>query len=64
MSAVQTECTIRFKTYEIKSPTGLPSTLKLCWLDWPLPDGLFPTSIWQHLRMGSYFACWRLADHD
>jgi hypothetical protein len=64
MQAAEMEYRIQVKTYKMKSPTGAPSTLKLCWSRWPLPDGLFPTSIWQHLRMGSFYACWRLVNHE
>jgi hypothetical protein len=62
MQAVEVESVIQVKTYKLKSPTGVPSTLKLCWSRCPLPDDLFPTSAWQHLRMGSFYACWRLVN--
>jgi hypothetical protein len=64
MQAVEMEHIIRVKTYEMRSPTGVPSTLKLCWSQWQLPDDHFPTSAWQHLRMGSFYACWRLVEHE
>jgi hypothetical protein len=64
MNALETERIIRVKTYKMTSQTGVPSTLKLCWSEWPLPDVLFPTSIWQHLRMGSFYACWCLVSHE
>jgi hypothetical protein len=63
MRAVEMECKIQVKTYEMTSPTGVLSTLKLCWSEWPLPEDLFPMPLWQHLRMGSFYACWRLVAH-
>jgi hypothetical protein len=64
MQAVETDNTIQVKTYKMKSPTGVPSTLKLCWSERPLPADLFPASTWQQLRMGSFYACWRSVDHE
>jgi len=63
MQAVEVERVIQVKTYEMKSSAGVASTLKLCWSDLPLPDVMFPTSMWQHLRMGSFYACWRSVNH-
>jgi hypothetical protein len=53
---------LQVKTYKMKSPTGVPSTLKHCWSERPLPEGLFPTSMWQDLGMGSFYSCRRLAN--
>ena len=64
MQGVEMESTIQVKTYKIKSQTGVPSTLKLCWSRWPLPDDLFPTFMGQHLWMGCFYACWRFVDHE
>jgi hypothetical protein len=64
MQGVEMESTIQVKTYKIKSQTGVPSTLKLCWSRWPLPEDLFPMSVWQHLRMGSFYGSWRLVNHE
>ena len=59
-NSVAMERTIQVKTYEITSPSGVPSTLKLGSSEWPLPDVLFPKPLWQHLRMGSLYGCWCL----
>jgi len=64
MQAAELEYMIQVKTYEMRSPTGAASTLKLCWSERLLLNDLFRTSMWQRLRMGSSSACWRLVEHQ
>jgi hypothetical protein len=60
MNSDAMERTIQIKTYKMKSPSEAPSALELCTSKQPLPEDVFPTPQWQHLRMGSLYACWRL----
>jgi hypothetical protein len=59
-NSVAMERTVQIKTYDIRSRSGDPGRLKLCTSEWPLSDVLFPTPLWQHLRMGSLYGCWRV----
>ena len=63
INSVAMERTVQIKTYEITSRSGDFSRLKLCTSEWPLSDVMFPTPLWQHLRMGSLYGCWTVVSH-